>query len=491
MQATKNGAPISFWHNTDLCYDRGAPLQTCGVFNFVTTNPLGSTAKYSVMTGEVDNPIRREKRSDGSLFSYDYDFSFGTSMPPPSTPAPVSTPSPTTAPDTPAPSSVVDTTPSPNTPPPGTYAPAPVATPAPGSGLPMTTAPTPVPATSPPDTPPPAIAEITPAPLQIAEFDGIFFNVGILPQTWTNSLACYDKTTGASKSKGSRNTICGDGKPIELIELSGESLDMGTVTGVRLLGYIVVIEFNIISYKMLAIRSDVTEIMSIDDVDVTSLMRIKDFLLYNNGKFGVTLQDDGKVFSSSEALDLVEILNNHWFKLTIENGFKNSNLNLALLPGAPPKPEVYSYLPNHVKSDDSFQSVDRNGKPVSLWQGVDLCYTKGVSLEDCNVFNFVSEVPLGEKTKYAISKSDEGHPIKTQRTYQSGLKFNYGFLPKTWSNEFECGSHPKTGKKLSKGEEHSSCGDGNPVKVIDFSGEKIEIGSVHKWDFEKYILPSI
>jgi len=107
---------------------------------------------------------------------------------------------------------------------------------------------------------------------------------------------------------------------------------------------------------------------------------------------------------------------------------------------------------------------------MSPWHDIPLCYT---TPEGEMVFNFVNEIPKGERAKMECSLKDEWNPLKQDvkkgklRYFTYGdLPFNYGFLPQTW----EC---PNTESPLT-----GLVGDNDPIDVVELSTSPIAIGEV-------------
>lgn len=107
---------------------------------------------------------------------------------------------------------------------------------------------------------------------------------------------------------------------------------------------------------------------------------------------------------------------------------------------------------------------------VSPWHDIPLCY-----LDENNemTFNYVNEIPKGERAKMECSLKEDWNPLKQDikkgklRYFTYGdVPFNYGFLPQT----FEC---PDTVSELT-----GLVGDGDPIDVVELSSEPLEIGQV-------------
>jgi len=86
----------------------------------------------------------------------------------------------------------------------------------------------------------------------------IFWNYGCLPQTWE------DPTEEHPELK-----VFGDDDPIDVVEIGSKALDMGTVTPVKVLGVLAMIDDGELDWKVVAVSVDdplAAEYNDIDDV---------------------------------------------------------------------------------------------------------------------------------------------------------------------------------------------------------------------------------
>ena len=87
-----------------------------------------------------------------------------------------------------------------------------------------------------------------------------FFNYGLLPQTWEDPANCKP-----SQSPGG-GTECGDDDPLDVVEFGDGPLAMGSVTPVKVLGALELIDEGETDYKILTIRASDKDAARIHDV---------------------------------------------------------------------------------------------------------------------------------------------------------------------------------------------------------------------------------
>eukprot|EP00816_Leptocylindrus_hargravesii_P013848 CAMPEP_0196808596 /NCGR_PEP_ID=MMETSP1362-20130617/8577_1 /TAXON_ID=163516 /ORGANISM="Leptocylindrus danicus, Strain CCMP1856" /LENGTH=280 /DNA_ID=CAMNT_0042182995 /DNA_START=42 /DNA_END=884 /DNA_ORIENTATION=- len=86
----------------------------------------------------------------------------------------------------------------------------------------------------------------------------IFWNYGCFPQTWENPNDEHPELK-----------VFGDNDPIDVVEIGGKAIDMGSVAPVKILGVIAMIDDGELDWKVLAISTDdplADEYNDIDDV---------------------------------------------------------------------------------------------------------------------------------------------------------------------------------------------------------------------------------
>jgi inorganic pyrophosphatase len=87
----------------------------------------------------------------------------------------------------------------------------------------------------------------------------IFCNYGMFPQTWEDPNVVNPETKSA-----------GDDDPVDVVEIGSEALPMGTVTPVKVLGVLAMIDDGELDWKVIAIRTAdklASEMNDIQDVD--------------------------------------------------------------------------------------------------------------------------------------------------------------------------------------------------------------------------------
>ena len=138
-----------------------------------------------------------------------------------------------------------------------------------------------------------------------------FFNYGLLPQTWEDPSAC--------DAKGH----CGDNDPLDVMEIGSTPLPMGTVTPVRVLGSLELIDEGETDHKIIAIRTDdpdynrITDMASLEAVKPGIVEKLIDWLkMYktSDGK-GVNSLSSDLPTSKAEAISIISECNARWQKL--------------------------------------------------------------------------------------------------------------------------------------------------------------------------------
>lgn len=120
-----------------------------------------------------------------------------------------------------------------------------------------------------------------------------------------------------------------------------------------------------------------------------------------------------------------------------------------------------------------FQTSLDGHKQISPWHDIPLgFYVKNNEL----LFNYVNEIPKGDRAKMETAVGEEWNPIKQDikkgdlRFFKYGdLPFNYGFIPQTWEDPDEQSNHVDI-KGLG--------GDNDPVDVVEISNERLPRGIV-------------
>lgn len=110
---------------------------------------------------------------------------------------------------------------------------------------------------------------------------------------------------------------------------------------------------------------------------------------------------------------------------------------------------------------------------LSPWHDIPLVYKNTESGQF--LFNYVNEIPKGERAKMECATKEKFNPIKQDvkkgklRYFTYGdLPFNYGFIPQTWEDP----------DRKSAFTDCDTMGDGDPVDVVEISSEPIGMGEV-------------
>jgi len=113
---------------------------------------------------------------------------------------------------------------------------------------------------------------------------------------------------------------------------------------------------------------------------------------------------------------------------------------------------------------------DSDLKNVSPWHDIPLCFHSAAGER---VFNFVNEIPKGDRAKIECNTKEDWNPMcqdikkgKLRFFTYGDLPFNYGFLPQTW----EC---PDTINLMT-----GLGGDSDPIDVVELSQEPLSCGEV-------------
>lgn len=138
----------------------------------------------------------------------------------------------------------------------------------------------------------------------------IFWNYGCLPQTWEDpnvkhpELKCF-----------------GDNDPIDVVEIGSRALPMGSITTVKPLGVLAMIDDGELDWKVLAIATDdplAAEYNDIDDVPEAIQSGIREWFRWYKtpddkpiNAFGF----DERYLSKKEALEIIQETHDAWKNL--------------------------------------------------------------------------------------------------------------------------------------------------------------------------------
>jgi len=146
--------------------------------------------------------------------------------------------------------------------------------------------------------------------LRFFKYGDIPFNYGALPQTWENP---HDLNAEVQ--------AYGDNDPVDVVELSPEPLPMGSVSSVRVLGALALIDENELDWKLLAI--DINHALAKHLNDHNDLMRlhgdkvaavIEWFKNYKTaeGKGVNTIGFNEQLLNKDKALSVIEETHHFW-----------------------------------------------------------------------------------------------------------------------------------------------------------------------------------
>jgi 3'-phosphoadenosine 5'-phosphosulfate synthase len=139
-----------------------------------------------------------------------------------------------------------------------------------------------------------------------------FFNYGLLPQTWEDPHMISDEGFG------------GDNDPLDVIEVGESPLALGSVTEVKVLGSLELIDEGETDHKIIALRTSDPRSVSINDVKdlenhVPGLTaRLVDWLkMYktSDGKAINVLSNSGEPTSRLEAVSIISECHEKWTEL--------------------------------------------------------------------------------------------------------------------------------------------------------------------------------
>jgi inorganic pyrophosphatase len=149
----------------------------------------------------------------------------------------------------------------------------------------------------------------------------IFWNYGFVPQTWENP---------GEKDKA---TDCfGDGDPLDVVEIGSSSLEMGSITSVKPLGALAMIDDGELDWKLIAINSadplaaDLNDISDVESKCPGVVSGIREWFRWYKTPDGKPLNAFGygeAALTKSESMDIIKDLQKEWKNLyegTTEQG---------------------------------------------------------------------------------------------------------------------------------------------------------------------------
>jgi len=150
------------------------------------------------------------------------------------------------------------------------------------------------------------------------------WNYGMFPRTWENPnhenvIEGVDGWRGDMEEFAPAEKFCGDGDPLDVIEIGGQPLEMGGVYSVKPLGVFAMIDDGELDWKVIAVRADCTWLNDIDDVKRVmpgELRRIREWFRDYKipaGKPPARFGYAGQALDKEQAMSVIE--ETHWFYL--------------------------------------------------------------------------------------------------------------------------------------------------------------------------------
>merc|ERR1719311_1601665 len=140
----------------------------------------------------------------------------------------------------------------------------------------------------------------------------IFWNYGFVPQTWENPDE-KDATTGCF----------GDGDPLDVVEIGSSQMEMGSITAVKPLGALAMIDDGELDWKLLAINPADPLADKLNDIpDVEKLpgvvTGIREWFRWYKTPDGKPLNEfgyDEKALDKAKSMEIIAELHQEWKKL--------------------------------------------------------------------------------------------------------------------------------------------------------------------------------
>jgi len=132
------------------------------------------------------------------------------------------------------------------------------------------------------------------------------WNYGCIPQTWEHPSG-VDPLTG----------VCGDGDPIDVIEIGDRKFDIGDARHIRILGSLALIDQGETDWKIIAVdlndplSKSIETIFDIPDIVDSIRVWFRDYKI-PDGKPRNEFALDGKPLDSDQTEEIVEISHEHW-----------------------------------------------------------------------------------------------------------------------------------------------------------------------------------
>lgn len=149
----------------------------------------------------------------------------------------------------------------------------------------------------------------------------IFWNYGCLPQTWEDPTVEHPELN-----------VFGDDDPVDVVEIGGSALPMGSVKEVKILGVLAMIDDGELDWKIVAVANDdplAEQYNDIDDVPDAVKDGIREWFRWYKTPDDKPLNEfgfDEKFLDVAKTKEVIEETNEHWKKLKA-NGSEKLWLN--------------------------------------------------------------------------------------------------------------------------------------------------------------------
>eukprot|EP01064_Diplonema_japonicum_P001564 TRINITY_DN11029_c0_g1_i2.p1 TRINITY_DN11029_c0_g1~~TRINITY_DN11029_c0_g1_i2.p1 ORF type:complete len:396 (+),score=94.82 TRINITY_DN11029_c0_g1_i2:275-1462(+) len=162
----------------------------------------------------------------------------------------------------------------------------------------------------------PVKQDVSNGALRFYKHGDMLFNYGALPQTWesTEHSFQFEEEDGIKEYKG-------DNDPIDIIEIGSQQLATGSVTPIKVLGVLGMIDDGEMDWKVIAVSTGDPLALFMDDIpDVTRYMPgalecirtwLRDYKICH-GKPQNKFAMDGEYFGREYAQNIIKECHNHW-----------------------------------------------------------------------------------------------------------------------------------------------------------------------------------
>ncbi|CAE7235494.1 PGM1 [Symbiodinium sp. CCMP2592] len=344
---------------------------------------------------------------------------------------------------------------------------------------------------------------------KLAFFDGpIYWNIGMLPQTWGNP-ATSDPTS----------KLCGNDRPMEVIEIGNASIVQGMIKEVKPLGLLPVSFQNMVHWKVIAICLDdplAKQLHDIKDVEAKCkgvISGIREWFRWHLVAQGQPLCKVEQIMAKEKAMEVIKRQHDQWrshptsaSKSAQTHGFVNMEVPHSPAPSMQSPAEVKapvktckaeeSYI-TFMKGDPgtkdfqlSFKRQTPQTEKAQSTAGMTQTPTQKAEIEKIKSvspwhdfplnagpgqFYFVTEIPKMTTAKFEVQLELEGNPIMQDtkkgkpRHYAGPMFWNYGMLPRTWEDDND-----------EMDDDEGFTGDGDPLDVVEIGSRQLGLGSISK-----------